>query len=539
MLLSSGGLGLEGIAAAIRVIHDSSFLRKVVVQAYAGSSALRVEVQGLVAGLEGCIDRRASPAWDAARMGTARLLTQTLIDKWPQVQTDACRLASWPVPCRDRMLSTLADAGVHLAPAVSKVTVTLVVVSSVLEVSGAGVPSASPSGKDVTWCVCGVYASDALPLLPLHPESMAATDVRGVAPGAAAGDPIGVGSGAGTGVGGLPGTGVPCRAFHKLEEAVRRFRSRFPLWFVSHIDAHTHTAPAVFAPNPSNAWKSAGSRGGPETACETPPPVEAPSSLAPPTACGVPGSEGGGVPEALPSGWPAGAGRYVGVDVGAAPGGWTRFLALACSTVYAIDPADMDPDVLALPNVTHIKGRVGASSSAGVNNPSDGSCRLAPTPAPAPVPVPVPASALAPTLAPAPAPEPAPVPAPVPALEMAAPASALAPPPAHGGAETLYPFLPGVPPFISMLTCDAIINPKDIVGIMLHMAQWMLPGAVLVLTVKLRVVKGKGKKVADRVDQVVRACVEDLAPRFTNMEAVWLLSNKHERTVLAQRRCDV
>jgi hypothetical protein len=30
---------------------------------------------------------------------------------------------------------------------------------------------------------------------------------------------------------------------------------------------------------------------------------------------------------------------------------------------------------------------------------------------------------------------------------------------------------------------------------MLHMAQWMLPGAVLVLTVKLRVVKGKGKKV--------------------------------------------
>lgn len=103
----------------------------------------------------------------------------------------------------------------------------------------------------------------------------------------------------------------------------------------------------------------------------------------------------------------------------------------------------------------------------------------------------------------------------------------------------MYPFLPGVPPFISMLTCDAIINPKDIVGIMLHMAQWMLPGAVLVLTVKLRVVKGKGKKVADRVDQVVRACVEDLAPRFTNMEAVWLLSNKHERTVLAQRRCDV
>ena len=47
------------------------------------------------------------------------------------------------------------------------------------------------------------------------------------------------------------------------------------------------------------------------------------------------------------------------VDVGAAPGGWTRLLARACAPVYAIDPANLDPDVVALPNVVHIKGLVG------------------------------------------------------------------------------------------------------------------------------------------------------------------------------------
>jgi 23S rRNA C2498 (ribose-2'-O)-methylase RlmM len=45
--------------------------------------------------------------------------------------------------------------------------------------------------------------------------------------------------------------------------------------------------------------------------------------------------------------------------VGAAPGGWTRLLAQACAPVYAIDPANLDPDVVALPNVVHIKGLVG------------------------------------------------------------------------------------------------------------------------------------------------------------------------------------
>ncbi len=54
------------------------------------------------------------------------------------------------------------------------------------------------------------------------------------------------------------------------------------------------------------------------------------------------------------------------VDVGAAPGGWTRLLARACAPVYAIDPANLDPDVVALPNVVHIKGLVGKRGCVGV-----------------------------------------------------------------------------------------------------------------------------------------------------------------------------
>ncbi len=52
--------------------------------------------------------------------------------------------------------------------------------------------------------------------------------------------------------------------------------------------------------------------------------------------------------------------------------------------------------------------------------------------------------------------------------------------------ETLAPFLPGTPPFIDVLACDAIINAKDVVKIMSYMAQWMKPRAALILTIKLR-----------------------------------------------------
>lgn len=40
---------------------------------------------------------------------------------------------------------------------------------------------------------------------------------------------------------------------------------------------------------------------------------------------------------------------------GAAPGGWTGFLAQRGFHVLAVDPADMDPAVEAHPHVTHIR----------------------------------------------------------------------------------------------------------------------------------------------------------------------------------------
>lgn len=45
------------------------------------------------------------------------------------------------------------------------------------------------------------------------------------------------------------------------------------------------------------------------------------------------------------------------LDLGAAPGGWTRVLAEHMAQVVAVDPADLDPRVLALSNVTHLRVR--------------------------------------------------------------------------------------------------------------------------------------------------------------------------------------
>lgn len=45
------------------------------------------------------------------------------------------------------------------------------------------------------------------------------------------------------------------------------------------------------------------------------------------------------------------------LDLGAAPGGWTKVLAAHGAQVVAVDPADLAPEVAALPNVTHFPGR--------------------------------------------------------------------------------------------------------------------------------------------------------------------------------------
>ena len=45
------------------------------------------------------------------------------------------------------------------------------------------------------------------------------------------------------------------------------------------------------------------------------------------------------------------------LDVGAAPGGWTKVLAETVAEVVAVDPAALDPAVAALPNVRHLRCR--------------------------------------------------------------------------------------------------------------------------------------------------------------------------------------
>ncbi len=44
------------------------------------------------------------------------------------------------------------------------------------------------------------------------------------------------------------------------------------------------------------------------------------------------------------------------LDLGAAPGGWTKVLAELGAEVLAVDPGDLDPRVAAMPNVTHFAG---------------------------------------------------------------------------------------------------------------------------------------------------------------------------------------
>jgi len=43
------------------------------------------------------------------------------------------------------------------------------------------------------------------------------------------------------------------------------------------------------------------------------------------------------------------------LDLGAAPGGWTKILAGLAGTVVAVDPAELDPSIETLPNVVHLK----------------------------------------------------------------------------------------------------------------------------------------------------------------------------------------
>lgn len=47
--------------------------------------------------------------------------------------------------------------------------------------------------------------------------------------------------------------------------------------------------------------------------------------------------------------------QWRALDIGASPGGWTKVLAETVAEVVAVDPADLDPAVAALPNVRHLR----------------------------------------------------------------------------------------------------------------------------------------------------------------------------------------
>jgi hypothetical protein len=49
---------------------------------------------------------------------------------------------------------------------------------------------------------------------------------------------------------------------------------------------------------------------------------------------------------------------WYALDIGAAPGGWTQYLAAQCRRVVAVDPAALDAGVLSLDNVVHIREKV-------------------------------------------------------------------------------------------------------------------------------------------------------------------------------------
>jgi len=49
--------------------------------------------------------------------------------------------------------------------------------------------------------------------------------------------------------------------------------------------------------------------------------------------------------------------EYIAIDLGAAPGGWSFVLAEYGLNVIAVDPADLDPRLADIPNVTHFRGK--------------------------------------------------------------------------------------------------------------------------------------------------------------------------------------
>lgn len=70
---------------------------------------------------------------------------------------------------------------------------------------------------------------------------------------------------------------------------------------------------------------------------------------------GQPSKAAGKLSEALAASGFSPRGEGAAIDVGAAPGGWTLQIAKFMHLVVAIDPAELHPEVDALPNVVHLQ----------------------------------------------------------------------------------------------------------------------------------------------------------------------------------------
>ena len=198
---------------------------------------------------------------------------------------------------------------------------------------------------------------------------------------------------------------------------------------------------------------------------------------------------------------------------GAAPGGWTGYLAGRVQRVIAVDPADLDPAVLALPNVTHLRMK---SEDAGVAilRSAEGLQQL---PAPAGRPV---TEQLPETLPPGAG-------LPQTGRPQRKPQRLFPPKPAAAVREPVVCSAA----VAGLLVCDMNTHPESVCAAIVPLLPCLKSGAWIICTMKFF---GRGR---ERSEAIARF-QQDLggAQVVTDCCCVWLLSNTvHERTFILRK----
>jgi hypothetical protein len=205
------------------------------------------------------------------------------------------RCMAWPPEAQKRLVLELSTAGLPLGASVGDFTHLLCVVY----IHDAGTSSFSLPNRCGNLMLFSLLSIDHLPLGPSPDEfhlHHAPSSERSVIPADASNVP-----------GSLPVldpqsfTGSHCRAQYKLHEAIEALRDATPIEFLA---------------------------------------------------------EAGQTLEALRDSCAEEKTKWCAIDVGAAPGGWTAFLAgphVGCSKVMAVDAASLAPAVLAIPSVCHVR----------------------------------------------------------------------------------------------------------------------------------------------------------------------------------------